>query len=126
MPGPGAYSKDSISIPGHSILSTIKSSPNIIISHNSLARFPKGKDEGVPGPGAYKTSGEFLAGYSLSQYKNQGSRKFSNSQREFFGKQNTATPGPGSYRLPSEFGYYESVNRKTVTMPKLNEKKKKV
>ena len=106
-------------------MSTIKSSPNIFISHKPLSRFPPNKDEGVPGPGTYKTNGEFLSGYPLSQYKNQGSRKFNNSQREFFGKKNINTPGPGSYRLPSEFGYYESIKRKNPSVHNLTDRKNK-
>ena len=96
-----------------------------IISHKSYVRFPNPKDDAVPGPGAYKNIEGFLNGFPLSQYKHNGSRKFSNSSREFFGKKDLNTPGPGSYRLPSEFGYYES-KKKNQSMPDLNTRKKKL
>jgi hypothetical protein len=66
-----------------------------------------------------------LNGLPLSQYKYAGARKFTCSQREFFGKKDLDTPGPGSYRLPSEFGYYEN-RKKNPSVPEFTARKKKL
>lgn len=126
VPGPGTYKAQTERSPGKTILSTYKSSPTTVFSHPSFARFSVSKERALPGPGSYHIEEEFLkSGYNLSQFKYQGARKFPISARETMEKKDMETPGPGSYRLPSEFGYYESTKKKTLSMPNIKAGKKK-
>lgn len=126
MPGPGTYKPDIERSPGKTILSTYRSSPITVFSSPAFARFLPNKDVGVPGPGSYYVNEDFLkAGQTLSQFKYQGARKFPVSARDTFYKKSVDTPGPGSYRMPSEFGYYENIKKKSFSVPKLNQEPKK-
>lgn len=120
-PGPGAYEpKPAINPKGSYFVSKFHSSMATTIAPARSVRFLELKNSPErlnPGPDRYSPSGSLnkKGDYYLSKFHSSMCRTQYHADRKTVLGQTIATPGPGSYRLPSDFGYYESKNKRLAS-----------